>query len=143
LSAVARDKKGNASNTSQMKVNVSGMDVASLVSTTSASPVTLPADGISTSAVTVALKTAAGENAGGFAERLSATLTAPASVAKGLASDSKAAAISAFKETSSGVYVATFTSGTTPGSVTVQPLIDGSTKLATAKIILEATEILP
>lgn len=143
LSAVARDKKGNASNTSQMKVNVSGMDVASLVSTTSASPVTLPADGISTSAVTVTLKTAAGENAGGFAERLSATLTAPASVAKGLASDSKAAAISAFKETSSGVYVATFTSGTTPGSVTVQPLIDGSTKLATAKIILEATEILP
>lgn len=143
LSAVARDKKGNASNTSQMKVNVSGIDVASLVSTTSASPVTLPADGISTSAVTVTLKTAAGENAGGFAERLSATLTAPASVAKGLASDSKAAAISAFKETSSGVYVATFTSGTTPGSVTVQPLIDGSTKLATAKIILEATEILP
>ncbi len=143
LSAVARDKKGNASNTSQMKVNVSGMDVASLVSTTSASPVTLPADGISTSAVTVTLKTAAGENAGGFAERLSATLTAPASVAKGLASDSKAAAISAFKETSSGVYVATLTSGTTPGSVTVQPLIDGSTKLATAKIILEATEILP
>lgn len=143
LSAVARDKKGNASNTSQMKVNVSGMDVTSLVSTTSASPATLPADGISTSAVTVTLKTAAGENAGGFAERLSATLTAPASVAKGLASDSKAAAISAFKETSSGVYVATFTSGTTPGSVTVQPLIDGSTKLATAKIILEATEILP
>lgn len=143
LSAVARDKKGNASNTSQMKVNVSGMDVATLVSSTSASPVTLPADGVSTSAVRVTLKTAAGENATGFAERLSATLTAPANVAKNVTTDSKAAAISAFQETEAGVYVATFTSGTTPGSVTVQPVIDGATKLATAKIILEATEILP
>ncbi|WP_105198282.1 Ig-like domain-containing protein [Escherichia albertii] len=141
LTGTAWDSKGNASNASQMKVTVNGIDVSTLQSSTTASPTTLPADGISTSIVTVTLKTSTGEGATGLASRMSASLI---STGGSTTSDGthKAPAITTFKETSVGVYVATFTSGTTPDTITVQPLIDGKIKLASAKIIEEAVEIL-
>ncbi|MDI9803738.1 Ig-like domain-containing protein [Citrobacter koseri] len=145
LSATAWDKKGNASNSSQMKVNVNGVDIATLQSTTTASPATLPADGVSTSTVTVTLKTAAGEKATGLASRISATLISSGSNTHSGNSGAtvKKPTMTDFKESAPGSYVATFTSGTTPDTLTVQPLIDNTTKLATAKIIEEPVSVIP
>lgn len=141
LIGTAWDSKGNASNASQMKVTVDGIDVSTLQSSTTASPATLPADGVSTSTVTITLKTSTGQSATGFASRMSASLiSAGGSAASG--DTNKAPAITAFKENSGGEYIATFTSGTTSDTITVQPLIDGKIKLASAKIIEEPVAVL-
>lgn len=145
LSATAWDKKGNASNVSKMKVSVSGIDINSLQSTTRVSPESIPADGSTTAAVTVGLKTAAGETATGLASRLSATLMSSASDNTKGASDtaSRRAAVGKFSEVSPGVYTATLTAGTTPETLTIQPLIDGSLKLASVKLLLQPAVVIP
>lgn len=142
LKAIAWDKKGNASDASEMKVNVSGINVTTLQSTTVVSPASIPADGASTANVTVSLKTTSGENASGLAARLTATLSAAkmntAQVSGEVAE--KNATIGHFNETSTGVYVATVTAGTQAETLTIQPLIDGNVKLASAKLTEEATQ---
>lgn len=145
LSATAWDKQGNASKPDQMNVTVNGIDVNTLQSATSVSPTTVPADGTSTATVSVTLKTSAGEAATGLASRLTATLTSSAAAAAKTASSTsdKAPVIGGFTENGSGVYTATLTSGTTPDTLTIQPLIDGTTRLATAKLTEEATVIIP
>lgn len=143
LTGTAWDKNGNVSNASQMKVNVNGIDVTTLQSTTTASPATLPADGSSVSTVTLTLKNSAGEYASGLTERLSTTLIVSEGTSATPGEAVKKSSLSSFTENSPGSYTATFTSGTTPETITVQPLIDSTTKLATTKIITEAVSILP
>ncbi|MBB1201620.1 intimin-like protein [Enterobacteriaceae bacterium 89] len=142
LTGVAWDKKGNSSNSSQIRIDVNGVDVNTLQSSTTATPSTVPADGASTSVVTVTMVTAGHQQASGFAERLSASLLSSAS-AKAQTETPKAPTISAFSENTPGVYTATFTSGTTPDTVTVQPLMDGSVKLASVNITEEAATHTP
>lgn len=145
LSATAWDKKGNASNVSKMKVSVSGIDINSLQSTTRVSPESIPADGSTTAIVTVGLKTVAGENATGLASRLSTTLTSSATSKTKTAGDNApcSAVIGSFSEASPGVYAATLTAGTTPETLTIQPLIDGTVKLASVKLIEQAAVAIP
>lgn len=145
LTGTAWDKNGNASNTSEMKVNVTGMDVNSLQSSTTVSPTKIAADGVSTATVTVTLKTSNAESATGLASRMSATLTSSVSPSANASStvDVKKPTIASFSETSPGIYTATLTSGTTSDTLTIQPFIDGSVKLASAKLIEEATVTLP
>lgn len=145
LTGTAWDKNGNASNTSEMKVNVTGININSLQSSTTVSPTKIAADGVSTATVTVTLKTSNAENATGLASRMSATLTSSASSSANASStvEVKKPTIAGFRETSPGVYTATLTSGTTPDTLTIQPLIDGSVKLASAKLIEEATVFIP
>lgn len=142
LSATAWDKNGNASKPDQMQVTVNGFDVSTLQSTTSVSPTTVPADGASTATVSVTLKTSTGEAATGLATRLTATLTSSAKTANSSSATDKAPKIASFSESSSGVYTAILTSGTIPDTLTIQPLIDGTTKLATAKLTEEATVLI-
>ncbi|EMM4085886.1 Ig-like domain-containing protein [Shigella flexneri] len=137
LTGTAWDKNGNASNPSHMQINVNGIDVASLQSTTTASPVTIPADGVSTSQVTVTLYRDDGLNATGLASRLTATMAVSNVTPDTSGAEPKTHTLSSFTEQSPGVYVSTFTCGTTPDTVIVQPAIDGTIKLATAKIIEE------
>jgi adhesin/invasin len=145
LSATAWDKKGNASSPERINVTVNGIDVNTLQSTTTVSSAKVPADGKSTAVVSVTLKTSAGEAATGLASRLTATLTSSvtaAAKAAGAITD-KAPTIGAFTESGSGIYTATLISGTTPDTLTIQPLIDGTITLATATLIEEATVVLP
>ena len=136
LTATAWDKHGNASDTARMTVNVNGMDVTTLQPSLTASPSRLPADGTSQSVLTLALKTASGEAATGLSERLGASITLKNAVT-GTAAP-VAPQISAFRETSSGVYSATLISGTAPATLTIQTFIDGNIKLATASVTEEA-----
>ncbi|HAT8012279.1 inverse autotransporter beta domain-containing protein [Citrobacter rodentium NBRC 105723 = DSM 16636] len=145
LSATAWDKKGNASAAERVNVTVNGIDVNTLLSATTVSPTKVPADGKTPATVSVTLKTSAGEAATGLASRLTAALTSSVTaVAKteGTTPD-KAPTMGAFTESGSGVYMATLTSGTTPDTLTIQPLIDGAIKLASAKLIEEATVMIP
>lgn len=145
LSATAWDKNGNASKPAQMNVTVNGIDVNTLQSTTTVSPAKVPADGKSTAVVSVTLKTGAGEAATGLASRLTATLSSSVTAAAKTAdaTSDRVPAMGGFTESGSGVYTATLTSGTTPDTLTIQPLIDGTIKLATAKLIEEATVVIP
>ena len=145
LSATAWDKNGNASKPDQMSVTVNGIDVSTLQSSTVVSPAKIPADGKTPATVGVTLKTATGEAATGLSARLTATLTSSATAGVKTAGlePEKAPTIAAFTESGNGVYTATLTSGTTPDTLTIQPLVDGTTKLATAKLIEEATVLIP
>lgn len=145
LNATAWDKSGNASKPAQMTVTVNGIDVSTLQSTTVVSPAKIPADGKTPATVSVTLKTATGEAATGLAPRLTATLTSSATGGVKMAGlePEKAPTIAAFTESGNGAYTATLTSGTTPDTLTIQPLVDGTTKLATAKLIEEATVLIP
>lgn len=145
LTGTAWDKNGNASNTSEMKVNVTGVDVKTLQSSTTVSPTKIAADGVSTATVTVTLKTSNAESATGLASRMSATLTSSVTSSANVSTPAevKKPTIASFSETSPGIYTATLTSGTTPDTLTIQPLIDGSVKLASAKLIEEATVVIP
>ena len=139
LTATAWDKNGNASSPSHIQVTVNGVNVSTLQSVTTVSPATLPADGSSTSMVTVTLSRENGERAAGLASRLSATMAVSDATPDITDAPQKVHSLSEFTESSPGAYVSTFTSGTTPDTVIVQPLIDGTVKLATAKIIEEPT----
>lgn len=145
LTATAWDKNGNASNASSMKVNVTGIDVNTLQSTTTVSPTKISADGSSTATVTVTLRTANAESATGLASRMSTTLISSATGSSNAAVDGtvKKPSITSFSETSAGVYTATITSGTTSDTLTIQPYIDGKVKLASAKLIEEAMVTVP
>ncbi|MGK3227358.1 Ig-like domain-containing protein [Enterobacter soli] len=140
LTAQAWDKHGNASNTARMMVSISGMNVNTLQSSLVASPVKLPANGTSQSTLTLTLKTASGEVATGLADRLSTGLTLKDTASVGAAA--VAPKVGTFREVGNGVYTATFTSGTTPATITAQVLIDGNIKLAATTLTEESTAVI-
>lgn len=135
VSATAWDNQGNKSNASHMTVEVSGFDLHQITSATTTTSATLPADGVSTTQVTVTVTSGNGEKITGLANDLSAQLMRSNS-SKGLAADTIQEKISAFKEQSPGVYVSTFTSGTLAGVVTVQPYYNQTSKLSSTTITL-------
>lgn len=143
LTGIAWDKNGNKSNASEMKVNVSGIDVTTLQSSVAVTPGKVPADGTTTARVTVSLKTSQGEHATGLASRLTTELSASTTVDANIADSLKKATITGYSETAPGEYAATLTSGTQPETLLIQPLIDKTVRLVSAKLIEEAVETLP
>ncbi|HGY3718364.1 TPA: Ig-like domain-containing protein [Citrobacter gillenii] len=137
VSATAFDTQGNKSDTSHMTVAVSGFNIANVTTTTSASSATLPADGVSTTQITVTVTSGSGETITGLADSLSAQLIRSTQDQK-LSASPVQEKISTFKEQTPGVYVSTFTAGTIPGAVIVQPLYNRTTKLSSTTITLTA-----
>jgi Bacterial Ig-like domain (group 1)./Protein of unknown function (DUF3442). len=137
VSATAFDNQGNKSDTSHMTVAVSGFNIANVTTTTSASSATLPADGVSTAQITVTVTSGSGEKITGLADSLSAQLIR-STQSQRLSASSVQEKIGSFKEQTPGVYVSTFTAGTIPGAVIVQPLYNQTTKLSTTTITLNA-----
>lgn len=143
LMGTAWDKNGNKSNASEMKINISGIDITVLQSSVAVTPGKVPADGVSTATVTVSLKTSQGASAAGLASRLTTTLSPSTTVDPGIAGLLKKATMTDYSETAPGEYVATLTSGNQPETLLIQPLIDGTERLASTKLIEEAVETLP
>lgn len=137
VSATAYDNQGNKSDTRHMTVAVSGFNINDVTTTTSASSATLPADGVSTTQVTVTVTSGSGEKITGLADSLSAQLVHSTQGQARSASPTQEK-ISVFKEQTAGVYVSTFTAGTIPGTVIVQPLYNQTTKLSTTTLTLTA-----
>ncbi|ELW1647858.1 Ig-like domain-containing protein [Enterobacter oligotrophicus] len=137
VSATAYDNQGNKSDVSHMTVAVSGFNLADVTTTTSAASASLPADGTSTTQITVTVTSGSGEKITGLAGSLSAQLSRSAQSQKVSASPVQEK-ISSFKEQTPGVYVSTFTAGTLPGAVVVQPLYNQTTKLSNTTVILTA-----
>lgn len=137
VSATALDNQGNKSETSHMTVTVSGFNIADITTTTTAASTSLPADGVSTTQVSVDVTSGSGQSITGLAESLSAQLIR-SSRSAGLTAAPVQEKISAFKEQTPGHYVSTFTAGTTPGAILVQPLYNQTTKLSATTITLNA-----
>lgn len=113
---------------------VDSFNIQHAVTTASAAKMTLPADGVSSTPISVTLTTASGEKITGQAANLSAQITEAnskqqkpqkkarlqkkTSLSPATAPTQVPASISAFKENSPGVYVTTFHAGNMPGQTT-------------------------
>lgn len=119
IAGVAYDTKGNSgSATADIQVDVGDVSVGS--SSMTASPDMLPADGKSTSTISVKLVDADGNPVPGMAKSLSASVKEKQMVATYAANlPAKDATVSPVEETSPGVYQAIVTAGTRAGTVTV------------------------
>lgn len=139
VAATAYDNQGNKSDVSHMTVAVSGFNPNEIATTAAAASATLPADGVSTTQVSVTVMSGSGQKITGLASSLSAQLIRNTQ-RQGAPASPVAEKISEFKEQSPGVYVSTFTAGTLPGAVIVQPLYNQTTKLSTTTINLTAVK---
>lgn len=137
VGAVAIDSEGNKSEVAHMTVSVNGFDKTQFATKAEANAVTLPADGVSTTPVTVTITSLNGDKVTGLADTLSTQLTRQKQSKRLMSSPAVQEKISDYTEKSPGVYVSTFTSGTAAGSVLVQPMMDNTTKLANTTITLE------
>ncbi|EEJ6655373.1 intimin-like protein [Salmonella enterica subsp. enterica] len=140
VAATAYDNQGNKSDVSHMTVAVSGFNPNDIITATTAASTTLPADGVSTTQVSVTVTSGSGQKITGLASSLSAQLIRNTQIQGASAASPVAEKISEFKEQSPGVYVSTFTAGTQPGAVIVQPLYNQTTKLNTTTINLTAVK---
>lgn len=126
MSATAYDSKGNASDKAWISAEVKGYNLLTATTQTTTSSDNLIADGISSTPVTLTITSGTGKPISGVADQLSAQLIHPVSAkkvsAKRLAATpSTGEKITPFEEQTPGVYVSTYTSGTQPGTVTIQP----------------------
>ena len=142
MSATAYDSKGNASDKAWISVEVKGYNPVTATTQTTVSSDSLIADGISSTLVTLTVMSGTGKPIGGVAEQLSAQLIHPVSAKKMSvkrlsAAPSTSEKITPFVEQSPGVYVSTYTSGMTPGTVIIQSRYN-STLLSKATITLLA-----
>lgn len=154
VSATALDTKGNQSPPAYMTVQVNSFNIQQAVTTTNAAKMTLPADGASSTPISVTLTTASGEKITGQADNLSAQITQgnpkqqkpqkkarlqkKASLSQATAPTQVPASISAFKETSPGVYVSTFHASNIPGLATVDVFYNKTQKISSTTITLES-----
>ncbi|EFH7843375.1 hypothetical protein GJ336_18400 [Escherichia coli] len=154
VSATAFDAKGNQSPPAYMTVQVNSFNIQHAVTTASAAKTTLPADGASSTPISVTLTTAGGEKITGQAGNLSAQITQgnpkqqkpqkkarlqkKASLSPTTAPTQVPASVSAFKETSPGVYVSTFHAGNIPGQTTVDVFYNKTQKISSTIITLES-----
>ncbi|RZM98541.1 hypothetical protein D9741_20000 [Escherichia sp. E14V7] len=154
VSATALDTKGNQSPPAYMTVQVDSFNIQHAVTTASAAKMTLPADGASSTPISVTLTTASGEKVTGQAANLSAQITQANSkqqkpqkkarlqkktnLSPATAPTQVPASISAFKETSPGVYVSTFHAGNMPGQTTVDVFYNKTQKISSTTITLES-----
>lgn len=139
VSATAYDNRGNKSDTAHMTVAVNGFDVTQVTSDTTSENTHLPADGVSTTQVMVTITSGGGQKITGLASHLSSQLLRVSARKKTVGTDLVSEKMTAFREQSAGVYVSTFTSGSVPGDVTIQPLYD-TTKLNKTVVTLDATD---
>lgn len=139
VSATAWDNQGNKSATAHMTVAVTGFDVKTVSTHTTVAKTSLPADGVSSAEVTLTVSSNSGQRITGLASDLSTTLIRAANLKNTSAETPSREKISAYKEQSPGVYVSTFTSGTTAGKVVIQPEYK-STPLGTTSIELEVID---
>ncbi|WP_171023567.1 Ig-like domain-containing protein [Escherichia sp. E1130] len=154
VSATALDTKGNQSPPAYMTVQVDSFNIQHAVTTASAAKMTLPADGVSSTPISVTLTTASGEKITGQAANLSAQITEAnskqqkpqkkarlqkkTSLSPATAPTQVPASISAFKENSPGVYVTTFHAGNMPGQTTVDVFYNKTQKISSTTITLES-----
>ncbi|TFF54290.1 intimin-like protein [Enterobacter sp. A11] len=139
VAATAYDNRGNKSDTAHMTVAVNGFDVTQVTSDTTSENTHLPADGVSTTQVMVTITSGGGQKITGLASHLSSQLLRVSARKKTVGTDLVSEKMTAFREQSAGVYVSTFTSGSVPGDVTIQPLYD-TTKLNKTVVTLDATD---
>ncbi|HEY0208470.1 inverse autotransporter beta domain-containing protein [Acerihabitans sp.] len=129
LGATAYDKKGNASNRAHTLLSVSGHGISVAATSTRAAPDALAADGMSTSLLSIELKSDDNLPLSGLADALTLTPmfeaedSGPISGAR--LAPSGAPTIGAITETANGVYSATLTAGNDPGQVIITPAIQG------------------
>lgn len=143
MSATAYDTKGNASDKAWVSVEVKGYNPVTATTQTTVSSDNLIAEGVSSTPVTLTVMSGTGKPIVGVADQLSAQLIHPVSakkmsVKRVSAAPSASEHITPFAEQRPGVYVSTYTSGTTPGTVIVQSRYN-STLLSKATITLMAT----
>lgn len=142
MSATAYDTKGNASDKAWISVEVKGYNPVTATTQTTVSSDNLIADGVSSTPVTLTITSGTGKPIGGVGDQLSAQLIYPVSAKKMSvqrlsATPSSGEHITPFVEQRPGVYVSTYTSGITPGTVTIQSRYN-STPLSKAIITLMA-----
>ncbi|MHC4832982.1 MAG: invasin domain 3-containing protein [Planctomycetota bacterium] len=118
---------GSVTGTTSSITSVPGA-ASTATSTVSASPTTLDADGSSTSALTVQLKDANGND-----------LTASGGTVTFVSLASGEGSIGTVTDNTDGTYSATYTAGTTPGMVTITAELGGNAIGNTASITLDAT----
>lgn len=127
LSAIAFDTQGNRSNSSSTLINVSPQNLSTGNSLMTATPSILVADGVSTSQITITLRDSHNQPVIGASRNI---ILASNFVVDGSTSPIRAAAASEMKisdvsEAMGGVYNATLTAGTQPGTATITSSING------------------
>lgn len=127
LSAIAFDTQGNRSNSSSTLINVSPQNLSTGNSLMTATPSILVADGVSTSQITITLRDSHNQPVIGASRNI---ILASNFVVDGSTSPIRAAAASEMKisdvsEAMGGVYNATLTAGTQPGTATITSSTNG------------------
>lgn len=124
MSATAYDSKGNQSDKAWVTVEVKGYNLLTATTKTTTSTTNLIADGVSSTPVLLTITSGTGQPIGGVADNLSTELIHSQSETRPLmlrGDKSAQESMTAWQEQSPGVYVSTYTSGVTPGKVTIQP----------------------
>ncbi|WP_272668164.1 Ig-like domain-containing protein, partial [Providencia sp. PROV117] len=114
VTGIAYDRDGKASEPASTQISVTSASISTENTTFTANPAQLPPDGKSTSTLTLTVKDADGNPVLGQADRLTLDISGD--------SDIKT---SSAKEVAPGVYEVTVTAGTTTGTTTITPVIDG------------------
>lgn len=137
LAAIAYDHKGNASNRAISQIVVTGQ---AITAQTSATPDTLPANGIATSTITVDLKDADNQPVAGMASQLTLQLNFVPSVS--VNNTIQPNLLTTLTESSPGLYTATLTAGTQAGEVTITPRLNNQ-MLMPVSVALTPEQIAP
>jgi adhesin/invasin len=130
IGATAHDKKGNVSNPAYTRLTVSGQGISLASTPTTAMPDRLPADGISTSLLSITLRDETLQPVSGMADALTMDITFETGDGEPFAAASAgvsgaAPVAGAISETAVGVYSAILTAGSHPGRAVITPMIHG------------------
>ncbi|OTA20876.1 putative invasin [Xenorhabdus beddingii] len=118
VGAVAYDEQGNASKHAEMQVHVLPAEVNANNSTFTAKDKEMPADGHSTTLLTLTLKDKEGNPISGVASDIKL-------VSSGLSGEDSDPAIAKMKETQPGIYESLLTAGGKVGVLNITPEVDG------------------
>ena len=124
MSATAYDSKGNQSEKAWVTVEVKGFNPLTATTKTTTTSTSLMADGVSSTPVLLTITSGSGVPISGLVSQLSTQLIRSVSAKRTvMAGNEKSGqeSITTWQEQSPGVYASTFTSGTTPGTVIIQP----------------------
>ncbi|MDZ5731101.1 inverse autotransporter beta domain-containing protein (plasmid) [Enterobacter sp. D2] len=135
ISAVAYDRKGNASKRAETQISVTSAGISTTKSTFTSSEFALPSDGTSTSSLILELRDENDNAVTGLSDKIAITLLMEAG-------EGSEPTLSVVKETSPGTYEATLTAGSRKGVVTLTPEVSG-TKLTgtTVELLSPATPV--
>ncbi|WP_410012667.1 inverse autotransporter beta domain-containing protein [Sodalis sp. C49] len=130
IGATAHDKKGNASSPAYTQLTVTGLGISLASTSTTATPDRLPADGVSTSLLSISLRDESHQPLSGMAEALTLDITFERGDGQAFAAASAgvtgaAPVVGDISETAAGVYSATLTAGGDTGRAVITPVIHG------------------